>query len=55
VFRTQLDADLERIGELPGVTAGHLELIPRLPTGCAVVWDDRDGVYVPWVPEWQRR
>ncbi len=51
-FRTIDEHDLERIGDLAGMTPEALKLLPHLPPGYAVVWDEADGLFYPWVPEW---
>lgn len=49
-------SDLERIEALPGME-GHaaLRLIPHLPPGYAVIWDARQGIFLPEVPGWRKR
>ena len=51
-FRTIDANDLQRIQDLAGMTDLALRMIPRLPPGYAVVWDERDGLFYPYVPEW---
>lgn len=55
IFRLRDARDLEYVRELPGMTGQALEYLPKLPPGYAVVLDERDGLYMPWVDEWQRK
>lgn len=58
IFLTTHYDDLERIRHLPhmGTAIGKiaLQMIPRLPTGYAVVVDQRDGIILPVVKEWAK-
>lgn len=51
-FRTIDSHDLERVADLAGMTDEALKLLPSLPPGYAVVWDEQDGIYYPWLPQW---
>ncbi len=51
--------DLERLCELEGMDgtpagAAALRMIPSLPAGFCVVWDARQGIFLPEVPGWRR-
>lgn len=51
-FRTIDQHDIERVADLAGMTDAALQLLPHLPPGYAVVWDEADGLYYPWIPAW---
>lgn len=53
IFRLQDASDLEWCSKLACMRPDVMALVPHLPPGFAVVWDRRDGIFVPWVPAWQ--
>lgn len=53
-FRTIDQHDIERVGDLDGMTPEALAMLPHLPPGYAVVWDETTGLHYPYIPEWFR-
>jgi hypothetical protein len=54
LFRLRDSLDLEYVRALPGMTGQGVDFLPKLPPGYCVVLDEQDGLYLPWVQEWQR-
>jgi len=53
IFHTTGSLDLERIADLPHMTAAALEQIPYLPVGYAVISDEKEGLFLADVAQWR--
>lgn len=52
IFRTLDHHDHDRIRQLPGMTETAVKMLPYLEPGYAVIWDQLQGLYYPYVPHW---
>lgn len=56
IFRTISNNDVEWLGKnLPGITRQHMQMLRVLPPGYGIVWDQRLGVFTPYVEAWDRQ